>query len=221
VYTSLSLFRITLLTSAFLENKIDGFAGAGNTWGAPPMGFGSPLPGASAWSNVPSTHTLFTYDAMSLTFALDAGWSNANSFGVIGGASRPGTSRPVHVRLMVCQACKQLTTSKKNGDTFHEINAVLRQVDQMRPANEAPVQMRELLDICETEGDVQNGGGFFSIQKDAQGRTFVKHEVDEGTSSSGKGNIAPGEIGSPIPSSSVPVFRPFQPGPGVASPSGF
>ncbi|KAH0545186.1 hypothetical protein GP486_008466 [Trichoglossum hirsutum] len=189
------------------QNKIDGFAGVGNnTWGAPPMAFGSPLPGASTWSNVPN-----------------AGWSNANSFGVIGGgAGRPGTSRPVHVRLMVCQACKQLTTSKKNGDEFHEISAVLRQIDQMRPTNEAPVQMKELLDICETEGDVQNGGGVFTIQKDAQGRTFVKHEVDEGMAGPARGNMAPGEIGSPIPNSSVPAaFRAFQSGPGVASPSGF
>ncbi|KAH0542680.1 hypothetical protein FGG08_002913 [Glutinoglossum americanum] len=218
--------RLGFTSSSFAQdpigqNKIDGFTGVGNTWGAPPMAFGSPLPGASTWSNVPSMHAPFTYGAVNLMSAPDAGWSNTNSFGVIGGASRPGTSRPVTVRLMVCQACKQLTANKKNGDTFHEINAVLRQVDQMRPANEAPVQMRELLDICETEGDIQNGGGFFAIQKDAQGRTFVKYEVDEGISGPGRGNIAPGEIGSPVPGSSVPVFRPFQPGPGVASPSGF
>ncbi|KAI9786616.1 MAG: Stress response protein nst1 [Geoglossum umbratile] len=187
------------------QNKVDGFAGVGNTWGAPPMAFGSPLPGGSTWPNIPN-----------------AGWSNSNTFGVIGGTSRPGTSRPVTVRQMVCQACRQLTASKKNGDTFHEVNAVLRQVEQIRPANEALVQMRELLDICETEGDIQNGGGFFTIQKDAQGRTFVKHEVDEGIAGSGgRVNTAPGEIGSPVPGSSVPVFRPFQPGPGVASPSGF
>jgi hypothetical protein len=205
-----------------LENKVDGFAGVGNTWGAPPMAFGSPLPGASTWPNIPSMHAPFTYGVSGLISTPDAGWPNANTFGVIGGASRPGTSRPVTVRLMVCQACKQLTASKKNGETFHEVNTVLRQVEQIRPANEAPVQMRELLDICETEGDAQNGGGFFAIQKDAQCRTFVKHEVDESISGSGgRANIAPGEIGSPVPGSSVPVFRPFQPGPGVASPSGF
>ena len=186
------------------------------------MAFGSPLPGASTWPNIPSMHAPFTYGVSGLISTPDAGWSNANTFGVIGGASRAGASRPVTVRLMVCQACKQLTTSKKSGEMFHEVTAVLRQVEQIRPAGEAPVQMRELLDICETEGDAQNGGGFFFIQKDAQGRTFVKHEVDESSSGSGgRANTAAGEIGSPVPGSSVPVFRPFQPGSGVASPSGF
>jgi hypothetical protein len=167
-------------------------------------------------------HAPFISGVSGLISTPDAGWSNSNTFGVIGGTSRPGTSRPVTVRQMVCQACRQLTVNKKNGDTFHEVNTVLRQVEQIRPANEAPVQMRELLDICETEGDIQNGGGFFTIQKDAQGRTFVKHEVDEGIAGSGgRVNTAPGEIGSPVPGSSVPVFRPFQPGSGVASPSGF
>ncbi|KAI9810772.1 MAG: Stress response protein nst1 [Thelocarpon impressellum] len=185
--------------------------GADN-WGAPHMPFGvAGMPGASTWSNNPA----------------GGGWpnANANAFGFIGGPNRPMLSRPVNVRLLICQACKQLTASKKGGETFHEVNAVLRQVDQIRPASEPQVQMREMLDICETEGDAQNGGGFFSIKSEGPGgRTFVKHEVEGNTPLSARSSI-PGEIGSPI-SGVMPTFagsRSFQPGSGsgMVTPSGF
>ena len=127
------------------------------------------------------------------------------------------------MRLLICEACKQLTTSRGNGDGFHDVSAVLRQVDQIRPASEAQVQMREMLDICETEGDSQNGGGFFTIKSEGPGRTLVKHEIEGSTPLSARGGMAPGEIGSPL-SGSMPAFsgtRPFQPASGIPAPSGF
>lgn len=131
-----------------------------------------------------------------------AGWSNANAFGIIGSPNRPTLSRPVNVRLLIVQACKQLSATKKNGDDFHELGALLRQIEQIRPVNEAPVQMRELLEICETEGDAHNGGGYFTIKNEGGGQapgrtstTLVKYEAG--------GNVprsARGSIGSPVSS---------------------
>ena len=127
--------------------------------------------------------------------ATPAAWANVNAYGIIGGANRPSLSRPVNVRLLICQACKQLPSN----DGFHEVNALLRQIDAIRPGNEAPVQLRELLEICETEGGALSGGGFFTIKQDAStGTTLVKHEREGSMPLSARGSLAPGEIGSPI-----------------------
>lgn len=149
-----------------------------------------------------------------------AGWSTNNAFGVIGGPHRPSASRPVAVRLMVSQACKQLTAVNptNTGSGFHNINIILRQVEQMKPANEAPVQIQEMLDICDTEGNPQNGGGSFTIRDEGPRGVFVRFNVDDNAQVSGRG---PGEIGSPIIGHSTPAFRPFHPPGNTAAPSGF
>lgn len=187
------------------------------------------------------------------------GWSNANAFGFSGFPhSRPSLSRPVNVRLLICQACKQLDSvssrsSQPNNNNnassdgfFHDVHLVLRQVDQTRPPNEAPIQMKEMLDICETEGDAQNGGGYFTIKHDAAGRQVVRYEGSDGgfigsgaggmhgmpPHGSARGSIAPGEIGSPMTAQSAfpGVSRPYPgqgasqpppPGMASASPAGF
>ncbi len=168
-----------------------------------------------------------------LTVVTGSSWSNTNAFGIIGGPSRPSLSRPVNVRLLIVQACKQLTAAKKSPDGYHELGTLLRQIDQIRPASEPAVQMAEMLEICETEGDAQNGGGFFSIKSEGpsmaapgligqgsstpglaqgvaqgMGRTFVRYEPGGNTAGLGArgGSIAPGEIGSPVPSASMPSF---------------
>ena len=137
-------------------------------------------------------------------FDLDHGWSNSTAFGIIGGPSRSSVSRPVSVRLLIVQACKQLTAANKGHDGFHELGTVLRQIDQIRPSSETPVQVNEMLEICETEGDSHNGGGYFTIKTEGPGRTLVRHEADGSMISSTRGSIAPGEIGSPIPGASIP-----------------
>lgn len=182
-----------------------------HSWSAAPSSFGPPsYPRNPAWSPYPG----------------GSGWPNSNAFGIIGGGpGRPSLSRPVNVRLLIVQACKQLTAAKKSGDGFHDLGAILRQIDQIRPPTEAPVQMAEMLDICETEGDAQNGGGFFTIKTEggtgsgqAQapgagtgsgsgvGRTLVRHDAAGNMPAAGRGSIAPGDIGSPIPGSSIPSF---------------
>lgn len=141
-----------------------------------------------------------------LMYSAGTGWTNSNAFGIIGSQGRPSLSRPVNVRLLIAQACKQLSASKKDGDGYHDVGTVLQQVEQVRPPSEAPVQMKELLDICETEGDSHNGGGNFIIKTEGGGRMLVKYEAAGGnTGSAGRGGIAPGEIGSPVAASSTMV----------------
>lgn len=102
----------------------------------------------------------------------------------------------------------------KGADGFHDVNLVLRQVDQLRTANEPPISLKEMLDICDTEGNPQNGGGSFLIKDDKENGKFVKFEPDNNSSVPGhRGSIVPGEIGSPVPGSSVPVLG------GIGNPS--
>lgn len=94
----------------------------------------------------------------------------------------------------------------KNASGYHEVRIVLRQIDQLRPSTEPVISLKEMLDICDTEGNPQNGGGSFLIRDDENGH-FVKFEPDTKSAASGhRGSIGPGEIGSPIPNSSVPAF---------------
>ena len=93
----------------------------------------------------------------------------------------------------------------------------------MKPANEGGISLQEMLDICDTEGNSQNGGGSFTIESQSSNNTYVKFEPGRHTSMSTRGGM-PGDIGSPLPGGSFPPFgtpRPFhQPG-GLPTPSGF
>jgi hypothetical protein len=87
-------------------------------------------------------------------------------------------------------------------------------MEQLRPVSDAPIHKEELLDILDTEGNAQNGGGNFAFQTLPQG-TFVKYEMDGYAPPRASG--APGDIGSPIGNSSMPFGRGFAP----PTPSGF
>lgn len=94
----------------------------------------------------------------------------------------------------------------KGASGFHDVNQVLRQVEQLKPPNEPPISLNEMLDICDTEGNPQNGGGSFTVKEEGDVK-YVKFEPDNNsTLSSQRGNLVPGDIGSPVPGSSVPAF---------------
>ncbi|KAL9611216.1 MAG: hypothetical protein Q9167_004130 [Letrouitia subvulpina] len=182
-------------------NKIDNFSrgnqgGTVSTWSTPQMPFGAPpMSGPPQWSNTP------------------------------GGPNRPNAPRAVTIRLLVCQACNKLSsgppTSGKPG--YHPIESVLRQVELMKPHGEGPITLQELLDICDTEGNMQNGGGSFIIESLAPNTTLVKFEQARNGSMGVRGAV-PGDIGSPVPGGAFNTFsgaRPFQQPGGMPAPSGF
>jgi len=180
---------------------------------ADPLGFpqgnfavGSPMGNSSTWST-PFGNSAFpgtsTWGPASVG---TGGWSHNNAFAA-SGSHRPHTSRPVMIRLFVIQACKQLNAmaSPHEGGSFHDVNLVLALVDQQRSAKDPPISLEEMLDICDTEGNPQNGGGSFSIKEGPECQS-VRFEPDPNSASSGHRNsIVPGDIGSPVPSNSHPA----------------
>lgn len=112
------------------------------------------------------------------------------------------------IRLLAIQALKQLNaTSPSEGHSgFHEVHQVLKQVEQLAPPNEPPISLKELLVICDTEGNPQNGGGSFVV-KEENGAQYVKFEPDDNTafSSQRANSLVPGDIGSPVPGNSIPA----------------
>jgi hypothetical protein len=95
---------------------------------------------------------------------------------------------------MICRACKNLEGSTPDG--FYAINAIKEQVAILDAPGDQPVTEKELLDICDTEGSSQNGGGSFDIRKEGNSHVSIRHEPDVPSSNRPVG--APGEIGSPI-----------------------
>lgn len=163
-------------------------------FGIEPSVFGSPIPGFNNWGAPPNP-----FGTSSLPGAgYMGGWGVPvnSSFGSLGGTTAVRSSQPrsVAVRLMICRACKNLEGSTPDG--FNDINALKDQLEHLNPPGEVPVSEKELLDICETEGNAINGGGSFDIRRDANGHCSVQYQSDMPTLQRPLG--APGEIGSPI-----------------------
>lgn len=164
---------------------------------APPFGmdngFSSPITPFNTWG---PPHNPF--GPSSLPNSNFGGWgpSGNSSFGALGGSSamRPPPSRPVAVRLMISQACHNLEGITPDG--FYDINLVKEQIERLNPANEQPVSDKELLELCETEGNLMNGGGSFEVRSQGNGQYSIRYEND--TPSAHRPIGAPGEIGSPI-----------------------
>lgn len=110
------------------------------------------------------------------------------------------------VRLLVSQACRQLDSGQEIS--YHSVTQVLQLVQQLnqqtKPPLEPPIYEKEMLDLCETEGNPQNGGGSFLIDKDNSGAVLVKFDPGLGTSGP-RNSIVPGDIGSPVPGTSIPA----------------
>ena len=118
--------------------------------------------------------------------------------------------------MYVIQACNQLSNGTRD---FHDMEHVARRVNQLRPLWEPAVSVEEVQEICDTEGNSQNGGGSFAVA-DKENRRYVKFEPGNNTTATysnpapgGRGNSNPGEIGSPIPGLSSAV------GSGIGAPS--
>ena len=71
--------------------------------------------------------------------------------------------------------------------------------------------MEEMLEICETEGNNQNGGGLLMVDKHGDAGTYVRFDPGRSASIGIGGSTGPGDIGSPITGGSMPAYgRTFQ-----------
>ncbi|KAK8214235.1 salt tolerance down-regulator-domain-containing protein [Phyllosticta capitalensis] len=181
------------------QPRMDPFAmpGGGTPWGTPTMSnpFSQAGFGGNTWGSSPTA---------------GGGWPSSFSSmgGPLGGAPhRPSLSRPGMVRLMVCRACQQLAQTSGSASGFYDVPTIIRTIDSFR-MGEPPVMENEIHDICETEGDAHNGGGFL-FRKDAPdgAGALVKFEPDENSNGDARGLGRSlgglGEIGSPVGSHST------------------
>ncbi|KAJ4305106.1 Stress response protein nst1 [Kalmusia sp. IMI 367209] len=184
------------------------FAGSSNAsvWGTPPMPSMpfAPLPG-SGWGNSP-TASMFN-----------------NPFSMMG-QQRPneqrgaGEQRLVWLRRIVCSTCKMLSMRQSGLDGYVDAQEVHNHIESARAPTEPAVGLQEIKEACDIIGDNNNGGGSLEYKESPPSRLSQIKFVDAG------GPPPPlGEIGSPIPSHSVPVgggFGAGRPFPGLG-PQGF
>ncbi|KAM0325765.1 hypothetical protein ACHAQA_007065 [Verticillium albo-atrum] len=122
-----------------------------------------------------------------------------------------GIPRSVAVRLMLCRACKELQGRGADGtDVFTDLDLVMGEVEQlnrMEGVSREAISESEILDLAETEGTLQNGGGVFDIRVDAKGpgKHAVRWVPDLGGDMA-QPPRAVGEIGSPVIGTGHPAF---------------
>ncbi|KAI1073970.1 hypothetical protein F5B20DRAFT_565342 [Whalleya microplaca] len=123
---------------------------------------------------------------------------------------RPTQPRSVAVRQMLVRACKDLENHAADVNGYIDLPAIKGHVDSINLPPTEPVSERELLDMCETEGNPQNGGGSFDVRRDDNGKVAIRFEPDGALIPPGypRSIGAPGEIGSPIVGAGSPsVFN--------------
>jgi len=103
-----------------------------------------------------------------------------SGFGGPGVVDRPSEPRSVAVRKMLRRACEELAAaacrtpegSAEVKDNFIALDLIKAQVELLNHGH--AVDEKELLDICETEGNEVNGGGSFDVRDDEQGGKYIK-----------------------------------------------
>lgn len=170
----------------------------GNMWSTP---IPFPMGGGAGWGNSP-TSSLF----------------NSPFHGAMLGMPRPGEQRLVWIRRLLCQTCKSMVR-QVGPDGYLDAPDVHHQLDTSRNPIEPAISPLEIKEACDIFGDSANGGGTLEYKVEnglTSGRiTHIKfiddHRPPQATL---------GEIGSPIPSHSVPVGGGFgnRPFPGLGPP---
>lgn len=110
-------------------------------------------------------------------------------------------SRHIAVRLMLCQACKDLSAlGNTDAAGYIDLTAIKTQIDIQ--SGDTSITENDLLNLCDTEGSPSNGGGTFEVKRDFDGTG--KHTVrwipglGDGMHPHYRAVGAPGEIGSPL-----------------------
>lgn len=103
------------------------------------------------------------------------------TFGPPGAVERPIEPRSVAVRKMLRRACEELASAESRNtegsteggnDTYIPLEMIKVQVENLNHGY--AVDEKELLDICETEGNEVNGGGSFDVVNDGQGGRSIR-----------------------------------------------
>ena len=132
------------------------------------------MSGPPLWYNGPGKSSFNQKKFSSLT-SLHAGFgrpNNSNAFGSIGTASRANPSRVMSIRMAVRAACEKLDGRSVNGLTSGWLRAedLLREIQlMMKPAHEAPINLPEMLEVCDMPGNIHNGDGSFTRLQDKSG----------------------------------------------------
>ncbi|KAH7131484.1 salt tolerance down-regulator-domain-containing protein [Dactylonectria estremocensis] len=165
-----------------------GFPMTHNPWGPPaggahpfpPPGFSNPGWGAPSAASAPP------------------GFGLASPVPALSSIRAPAQPRHVAVRLMLCQACKDLANSG-DSEGFVGLAHIKSYIDSH--IGDHNITEVDLLNLCDTEGSLTNGGGTFEVQRNVGGPR--KHTVrwlpdpNDGFPQY-RAVGAPGEIGSPL-----------------------
>ncbi|KZZ98826.1 stress response protein nst1 [Moelleriella libera RCEF 2490] len=115
----------------------------------------------------------------------------------------PSQPRHVAMRLMLCHAFKNLASAKHaDSDGYIELSAIKSHIDLV--CGEPNMTEIDLLELCDTEGSLSNGGGTFDVRQSGRrsGKVVIRWIPDsnDGLGPGVRAVGAPGEIGSPLPS---------------------
>ncbi|GAO18979.1 hypothetical protein UVI_02060530 [Ustilaginoidea virens] len=124
--------------------------------------------------------------------------SPAPALGTVRTSSQP---RHVAVRLMLCQACKDLSGSgNADANGYIDLGTIKAQIDAY--SGDTSITEHDLLDLCDTEGNHSNGGGTFDLKPSSSGhgKHMIRWMPDprDGSGQNYRAVGAPGEIGSPL-----------------------
>ena len=102
-------------------------------------------------------------------------------------------------------ACEKMDSRVLNGHASGWLRAedLLREVQLLKAAHEVPINLAEMLEICEMPGNTHNGDGSFTRLQDASG-WVIRYEP--GRSSSIGGIERAVDIGSPTVGGTMPVI---------------
>ncbi|GAB0132290.1 hypothetical protein EsDP_00000731 [Epichloe bromicola] len=168
-------------TSPFLDPV---FPMGQNPWGPPaatqhfppPPGFVNP-----AWGGGPS---------------VPPGFGLGSPIPALGSIRTSSQPRHVTVRLMLCQACKDLAGSgNSDADGYIDLGAIKSQIEAQ--SGDGSITEEDLLNLCDTEGSSSNGGGTFDVKRSSSGpsKALIRWAPDP-SDGSGQGYRALGAPGS-------------------------
>ncbi|KAL7792164.1 salt tolerance down-regulator domain-containing protein [Trichoderma ceciliae] len=167
--------------------------------------------GHNPWAPINSPPQPFPPTTASQPFPLpgfgNPGWGlpsgppgfHVGSPGGLGSIRSHAQPRHVAVRVLLSQACKDLTnTASADKEGYIDLASIKSHVDMM--SGDPSISEQDLLNLCDTMGSLSNGGGSFDVKRDILGLRRVRWvpDTDEGLNPHFRAVGAPGEIGSPL-----------------------